>query len=294
MELFLTLIYTLIVLSIVTIFNIPILCENLTKFGKLLTPKTSNSSLLYLPKNWFFHFYALFFVELVIVNYYYYSGYVSTGFNLVKSILSQLGLVFERDYAGLTNLDKIDIFLLTMLTNIQCIRRLYESSKIYFNQTPMKSKIHLFHYLFGLIHYSLVAANLFFIVEYSKYVKLIDFNGLWWKFTGAAIFCWSSYHQYKCHEVLYNLRFNSNQKSGYSIPHGDLFNYSSNPHYFCEILIYLSFIILTKGKLVIFWGIVGCTAVNLGFSSAGNHNWYLEKFGAEYPVKRSKLIPFVW
>ncbi|KXN71754.1 hypothetical protein CONCODRAFT_57149 [Conidiobolus coronatus NRRL 28638] len=249
MELFLTLIYTLIVLSIVTIFNIPILCDNLTKFGKLLTLNTSNNSLLYLPKNWFFHFYALFLVELIIVNYYYYLEYIT-------------------------------------LTNIQCVRRLYESSKIYFNQTPMMSKMHLFHYLFGLIHYSLVAVNLFFIVDYL--------NDLWWKFVSVALFCWSSYHQYKCHEILYNLRFNSNQKSSYSIPRGDLFDYSSNPHYFCEIIIYLSFVVLTKGKLVIFWGIVSCTAVNLSFSSAGNHKWYLDKFGTEYPVKRSRLIPFVW
>ena len=40
-------------------------------------------------------------------------------------------------------------------------------------------------------------------------------------------------------------------KKYYAIPYGHLFKYVGSPHYFCEILIYISFLIITGGSYIL-------------------------------------------
>jgi hypothetical protein len=78
---------------------------------------------------------------------------------------------------------------------------------------------------------------------------------------GIVIFLIFSFLQFKHHIILTNLRKtkekidDNNQdnegKKFYAIPHGLIFNYCGSPHYFCEIIIYLSFIIITKGEYLL-------------------------------------------
>ncbi len=102
-----------------------------------------------------------------------------------------------------------------------------------------------------------------------------------------------SYHQYKCHCILANLRNNKNKTSGYSIPYSDWFDYVSCPHYLAEIVIYTSLWIFTGFKLssTLVLLFVIC---NLVYSATETHKWYLEKFRETYPKNRKIIVPYLF
>ena len=73
-----------------------------------------------------------------------------------------------------------------------------------------------------------------------------------------------SYMQHSAHKSLAQLRNkkihsksttnkNDNNTRQYFIPMGGWFNYISCPHYFAEIIIYLSLVIFTSGKNISVW-----------------------------------------
>ncbi len=83
----------------------------------------------------------------------------------------------------------------------------------------------------------------------------------------------SSKHQHQCHKILANLRQDNNnnnkkknnddqdnnnnkkrtQSAHFGIPEGDWFCFVSSPHYLAEMLIYVSFILMTAGANVSLW-----------------------------------------
>ncbi|CAG8642176.1 1444_t:CDS:2, partial [Rhizophagus irregularis] len=72
---------------------------------------------------------------------------------------------------------------------------------------------------------------------------------------------------------------------------GDWFDYISSAHYFAEILIYFSFVILTKGMNLTIWLILIWTIIGLGIMARENEFWGRERFGEKWP-KRWIIIPF--
>lgn len=124
----------------------------------------------------------------------------------------------------------------------------------------------------------------------------------------------------------------SNQQGEYFIPHGRLFEYVSCPHYFIEILIYLSFAIIlslnssqsyknsgncetmknensytleqcidhnylwSRNKYLQYkhWSLLFWVVTNLMVSAVHNDHWYKKTFGNQYPIRRKRLIPFIW
>ncbi len=91
------------------------------------------------------------------------------------------------------------------------------------------------------------------------------------------ICCFNSFskHQHQCHKILANLRQDNNnnskkknddddeghdnddnkrtQSAHFGIPKGDWFCFVSSPHYLAEMLIYVSFILMTAGANVSLW-----------------------------------------
>lgn len=119
----------------------------------------------------------------------------------------------------------------------------------------------------------------------------------WYHIAGLALFLWSSWHQYRCHQILANLRSPQNStvnqsNSLYSIPHGDWFEVVSSPHYLAEVLIYASLVLLTGGHSYGFFLVVTFTFLFLLISARQVHGWYLHKFEC-YP-KRCIMLPWIW
>jgi steroid 5-alpha reductase family enzyme len=105
--------------------------------------------------------------------------------------------------------------------------------------------------------------------------------------TGLIVFLAGLYINIISDNKLIKLREN---KKGYSIPNGGLFNIISCPNFFGEILEWLGFAIMTfnLGSLSFFiW-----TCCNLIPRGLAHHKWYKENF-EEYSQKRKAIIPYL-
>lgn len=138
----------------------------------------------------------------------------------------------------------------------------------------------------------------FFSILLDWYQTCVDVSNYlhWIHVLSVILFAWASIHQHRCHVILANLRKNSNNTTptkAYKIPYGDWFEYVSSPHYFAEILIYMSFVMVQKGANIYTWFLLCFVIQNLSVAASNTHCWYREKF-KEYPQARCRLVPFVF
>jgi len=113
---------------------------------------------------------------------------------------------------------------------------------------------------------------------------------------GLILFFIGSYQQFVAHKILGNLR-SKNDVEGedrYKIPVGGYFRFVSSPHYLAEILIYLSFVIITRAENIAIILNFLFVVVNLTDSATRTHKFYLEKFGNKYPKSCYRLFPYVF
>jgi hypothetical protein len=150
---------------------------------------------------------------------------------------------------------------------------------------------------------------------------------------GCCLFFYASWHQHVCHRILAELRSTSShaqpsapspepvkglirrgttikknaatmsvagdmvsapgQEGRYGLPTGDWFDYVSSPHYLAEILIYVAFVMMTGGRVVCLWLILGFVVANLTRSALQTHRWYTDLFPSSLPKHRRALFPHV-
>jgi len=79
----------------------------------------------------------------------------------------------------------------------------------------------------------------------------------------------------------------------HAIPRGGLFEYVSCPHYFMEIVIYLSFVLIAGPHHITLLSAVIFVITNQLVSGYLTHRWYRAHFGTLYPVHRKAVIPFL-
>ncbi|KAF0686773.1 Aste57867_21436 [Aphanomyces stellatus] len=119
---------------------------------------------------------------------------------------------------------------------------------------------------------------------------------------GVVLFVVASIHQTKCNAVLALLKqshepktddgSSSSSRRRYGLPTGDWFKWIWSPLYLAEILIYLSFALVTQGRnhnllFAVLW-----VAVNQTISAARAKAWYETTFPAAAP--RAALVPCLW
>uniref|UniRef100_A0A8C9F0N8 Polyprenal reductase n=1 Tax=Pavo cristatus TaxID=9049 RepID=A0A8C9F0N8_PAVCR len=118
----------------------------------------------------------------------------------------------------------------------------------------------------------------------------------WYHIIGIVMYVWASLHQHRCLVILANLR---KSKSGevlslnHSIPFGDWFERVSCPHYFAELLIYISMAITFGFHNVTWWFVVMYVFFNQTLAAVLCHEFYQEKF-TSYPKHRKAFIPFIF
>ena len=250
------------------------------------------------PKRWFVHFYVL--------------GTVSGVAGLLVSILSldcsvdrSVGYLYQR--------------ICLVLFEVHVLRRLWECHTI---ATFGQSSMHIAGYLCGLIHYALTPVSMMcsclqipFLVEISDLwpANLVSIKSrgcvvaLWPAQTlftagGLVLFLSASVAQYKCHAILYRLKkveevdLAGSPKSRYGLPVGFGFDFVCCPHYFAEILIYVSFWFINMGNVASLLEAVWVTS-NLAVVAVGQKRWYLETFPEECKISKrgwKALVPGVW
>nr|XP_015200967.1 PREDICTED: polyprenol reductase isoform X2 [Lepisosteus oculatus] len=117
----------------------------------------------------------------------------------------------------------------------------------------------------------------------------------WNHFAGVGLFVWASVHQHRCHVILANLR---KGRSGevltlaHCVPHGDWFRLVSCPHYFAELLIYVSYCVALGGGAPTWWLVVLYVFCCQALEAVLCHQFYLAKFDS-YPKHRKAFIPLV-
>ena len=139
----------------------------------------------------------------------------------------------------------------------------------------------------------------------------------WRHFVAVALYVWASYHQYTCHWILARLRMAPGQKSnqnldsskdskqrnpkdtseselnlGLGIPEGDWFQYVSCPHYFAEMLVYCSLLLVQwRGAAMVFPCVFVVCVLTL--NARQMHSWYCSNF-PDYPTNRKRIVPYVF
>ncbi|EGC30403.1 hypothetical protein DICPUDRAFT_83663 [Dictyostelium purpureum] len=218
-----------------------------------------------------------------------------TIFYLTLSVLSAVYLVLLCKIEDNLYNQKI----LYVLFIIQGLRRCYETVKI---QSHRYSEMSLFLFASGISYYVFLASSIYFETLFKEMNGTIleQTNSLEKKniikiIISVALFTVNSYEQFQSHKILASLRATDKKDESsttpqYRIPYGRLFNRCSSPHYFCEILIYLSFLLLTYFN---YYTLLLCfvfTFVNLFHRASETHDWYITKF-REYPKQRKIMIP---
>jgi 3-oxo-5-alpha-steroid 4-dehydrogenase 3 / polyprenol reductase len=149
--------------------------------------------------------------------------------------------------------------------------------------------INLCLYLYLHNMYIIYLDQFIFFPPFSNFIK-------WNTLSAILLFIFASYHQHVLHRHLASLRPSTPTSSTtfiYLIPKGDWFEFISSAHYFAEILIYVSFVILTKGMNLTIWSVSIWTIIGLGVMATENDLWGKERFKERWP-KRWLIIPFVY
>ena len=79
----------------------------------------------------------------------------------------------------------------------------------------------------------------------------------------------------------------------HAIPRGGLFEYVSCPHYFMEIIIYLTFQLIGGLRHMTLLSVVIFVVTNQLVAGCLTHRWYQGHFGSLYPVHRKAVVPFL-
>ncbi|KAI7904611.1 3-oxo-5-alpha-steroid 4-dehydrogenase-domain-containing protein [Cokeromyces recurvatus] len=271
---------------------------NLHNNRKPITSWAQTLSTLKIPKHYFNHFYVI--------------GL----FTALESILEiTLWLYFKRSFILIRLLQRYDVNMgsdhvsreqiwigLVMMT-CHLIRRVYESFWI---ERPSKTAtMHLSHYFIGVGFYGGMVLG--------TWLEGAAQLGLWGEedsrrgrdeqkqslhvltlLIAFGLFLYASYHQSRCHKILASLR--KQDREVYSIPRGDWFEFIVAPHYFADILIYLSLNILYHFQNYIFICGLIWTIVNLSITANETQSWYYHHFSREkyhqaFPHGRYRIIP---
>ncbi|XP_065918810.1 polyprenol reductase-like [Dysidea avara] len=184
---------------------------------------------------------------------------------------------------------QFEVVLALAVQTLQVTRRFLECVCI---SVFSSSKMHILHHLVGVFFYTWNGPTIL-----SQFTMCSDeadtkLQLQWYHFTGVLLFIYASYHQYKCHSILANIRTGRDGNT-YGLPKGDWFELLTSSHYFAEILIYTGIAMVQGFKNV--WTIapVIITTLLLLIGAKLTHEWYTEKYREECS-KRRVLIPYIY
>jgi 3-oxo-5-alpha-steroid 4-dehydrogenase 3 len=268
---------------------------NLHSDKKPTTTWASQLAKLTVPKHYFSHFYVIGLITacMSIIELTIWSWYKRP--LLLVYLLQKYDAEQGSDHANWYQ-SVIGLALMTC----HLARRVYESFWI---ERPSKTAtMHVSHYLVGVGFYGAMVLGTWLEGASNFDIWPKHSNGTLHPWTisttviSILLFIYASYHQYNCHVILASLR---KERHGYMIPRGDWFEMLVTPHYFADILIYLSLnILFCFHNYVLICGLVW-TIANLSIVSNETQAWYYKHFTTEkyyeaFPHGRYRIIPYCY
>jgi len=128
-------------------------------------------------------------------------------------------------------------------------------------------------------------------VGYNVNIPTENNLAMWHMIIGFPWFCGFMILNFICHMRLKYMR--PKGTNDFVIPHGGLFEYITCPNYFCEIMTWFGFNILTGFTIAgVAFNIVG-TLQMLQWATQ-RRDKYVKLFGSKWPKKRYVLFPFIY
>nr|XP_015200966.1 PREDICTED: polyprenol reductase isoform X1 [Lepisosteus oculatus] len=273
-----------------------VLFQDFIRYGKTKTTLQRSDLLRYfdVPKRWFFHFYAVSVIwNSLLLTICLQKTLLGKQFpGWLESTLSFLNGGTATPGTG----EQFSLLLVQVLLCAHSLRRLLECL---FVSVFSNGVIHLAQYGFGLGYYILLGLTVLCTNIHTEHEGSFKGGVLaqvrWNHFAGVGLFVWASVHQHRCHVILANLR---KGRSGevltlaHCVPHGDWFRLVSCPHYFAELLIYVSYCVALGGGAPTWWLVVLYVFCCQALEAVLCHQFYLAKFDS-YPKHRKAFIPLV-
>ncbi|KAJ7326707.1 hypothetical protein JRQ81_016466, partial [Phrynocephalus forsythii] len=284
-------------------FGFAVCFQDLLRYGKTKSGWGQRPAWLQtfdVPKRWFCHFYILSvlwngFLLLLFIQ----SLLLSWPFPVwLQHMVGFLDGTWESQdvNAPIARQDgeTLSALLVCLFVWLNSLRRLRECLYI---SVFSGGVIHIIQYCFGHCYYVLVGLTVMCQVPADvREGKGSWLTVCWYHISGSLMFIWASVHQHRCHVILANLRKNKSGKvvnMDHRIPFGDWFEVVSCPHYFAELLIYLSMAVTFGLKNVSWWLVVTYVFFNQAVSAVLCHEYYQSKF-QHYPKCRKAYLPFIF
>ncbi|KAM4710318.1 polyprenal reductase [Discoglossus pictus] len=270
--------------------------QDVIRYGKTKSVVQRPAWVYYLdvPKRWFTHFYLVsLFWNGILLWFLLQKTLFGVDFpDCIRLLHHFLNVDSKEHILGGEFSTILSLALLWLLS----LRRLMECL---FVSVFSSGVINLVQYCFGLGYYLLVGLTILGQSPLNnRTVSVADLlmQARWYHAIGVMLYIWASLHQYRCHVILANLR---KSKSGkilnlkHAVPCGDWFERVSCPHYFAELLIYISIAIVLGLWNTTWWLVVIYVLFNQALAAVLSHEFYHEKFD-NYPVERKAFIPFIF
>nr|XP_046247184.1 polyprenol reductase [Scatophagus argus] len=269
-----------------------VLFQDLIRYGKTKQTLKRNDWLRMfdVPKRWFWHFYV-----------------ISVGWNGLLLVLYLNFIYRHQPYpswltgvldilTGVPNsnsqVPQLSTLLVQLLLCVHSVRRLLECQCV---SVFSDGAIHLVQYVFGLGYYVALGLTVLCLDRQRKGTGTLLSQLNWFHVAGNALFIGASLLQHQSMVLLARLRVGKSgivETLAHRVPKGGWFELVSCPHYFAELLIYISLSFVFGGLSLTWWLVVLYVLFNQALAAQLCHDLYMSKYES-YPRHRKAFIPFV-
>ncbi|GAA6217859.1 polyprenol reductase [Lates japonicus] len=242
------------------------------------------------PKRWFWHFYAISVCwnGLLLALYLNFIFQHQSRPSWPTGILDILTGVPRTD----SQVPQLSTVLVQLLLWVHSLRRLLECV---FVSVFSDGSMHLVQYVFGLGYYIVLGLTVLCSDHVGKGTGTLLSQLDWFHMAGFAIFIAASLLQHQSMVLLARLRTGKSgavETLAHREPKGGWFELVSCPHYFAELLIYISLTMVFRGLSLTWWLVVLYVFFNQALAAQLCHDLYINKYES-YPKHRKAFIPFV-
>nr|XP_019936658.1 PREDICTED: polyprenol reductase [Paralichthys olivaceus] len=243
------------------------------------------------PKRCFWHFYAV----SVCWNGFLLTLYLNLTFqhrSLPSWLTGMLDMLSGVSGAH-SQVPQLSTLLVQLLLWLHSLRRLLECLCV---SVFSDGAMHVVQYVFGLGYYIVLGLTALCSDHGGEGAGSLLSQLSWFHVAGFGFFIAASLLQHQSTVLLARLRTGKSgavETLAHRVPSGGWFELVSCPHYFAELLIYISLALVFGGLSLTWWLVVLYVLFNQALAAQLCHELYISKYES-YPKHRKAFIPFVF